>query len=717
MDEQTPQDPHDVEDPHDVAQVGQLIADRYEVLELLGAGGFAKVFRAFDRRIERDVAIKFLNLKGMRVSNKAMENILERFEREAKLAARIPHRNVVNIYDIGQVGADTYRPFIIMELLKGMDMDEFMSKHIAMRPERLLPLFVECLDALGQAHEAGIIHKDLKPSNLFLSEPNQRGETLRIVDFGIAHIKSGASEAGQGGEDEPGRGNRLTATGQILGTLQYLTPEYISSQIVTPALDVYQMGLILVELLCGEPLIKTDNAFECLRIHTFGLLELPEYLLESPLGPVLRVALAAEYEQRYANATEFADALSTVDASQIPASPLLEQRTFKTTPYLKSVVKPSPLASAAPGAITAEHVPHSTDQYQQVTGHAQASFSHASDATLTPEELERISKPELVSEPEPEPLNSDRADEPQQRAQGAALASLAPLDQELDLSSEPERLTVPAPAVEEPSFEPLEPPAPTDSRLKVVLVVVILAVIASTIVLGIILMGKTEPTTSPPLAAAEVVKGSPPAETPPQPPAIPTIPEQPPEPPATDEKPTEVVPPPVDAPEAAPPAKDEVKLVILEPKDAKISYKGASETGSMTYTFGKKERALSVLVEAEGYEPLKLKLKRGDGVIKRSLERRQTTSPLERVDVDKSLELLKAQQEAKKAQELQEKAAAEAAAEAKRLEETKRQAALEAERLRLEQAAQAREAEAEAARLQRLEQERLAKEKKPKLAD
>ncbi|MEM1350262.1 MAG: serine/threonine-protein kinase, partial [Myxococcota bacterium] len=252
-------------------EVGDLVSDRYEISKRLGAGGFAKVYLAHDRVIERDVAIKFLDLRNMHGADALLENVLERFRREAKLAAKIPHRNVVQIYDIGMVGEDVGRPFIVMELLHGFDLEDQLNDHGPMEPQRLLPLFIDCLDALGEAHAMGIVHKDLKPSNLFLSSPGQRSEALRIVDFGIAHIKGVEEEKKDVRESQ--RVNRLTATGQILGTLQYLTPEYIGQQIVTPALDVYQMTLILIETLSGERVIKTDNPFECLRIHTFGLLE------------------------------------------------------------------------------------------------------------------------------------------------------------------------------------------------------------------------------------------------------------------------------------------------------------------------------------------------------------------------------------------------------------------------------------------------------------
>ncbi|MFP4600294.1 MAG: serine/threonine-protein kinase [Persicimonas sp.] len=291
---------------HDVEiRNGVTVAGRYEIRGHLGAGGFAQVFEAFDTNIERPVAIKFLNLHATQTDQGASDNILARFKREAKLAARIQHPNVVNIFDFGVIGQNKNIPFIVMEMLSGHDLEEQIFEKGPMKPQRALPLFIACLEALGEAHKADIVHKDLKPSNLFLSNPGTRAESLRIVDFGIAHIQS--SQEG-----------RLTATGEILGTPQYLPPEYIESQLVTPAYDIYQMGLILVEALTGAPVVDDNHPLRCVKTHSMGELDLPQPLLESPLGPIIARALHLDHSQRYIDAEAFADALSTVDPSTVP---------------------------------------------------------------------------------------------------------------------------------------------------------------------------------------------------------------------------------------------------------------------------------------------------------------------------------------------------------------------------------------------------------------
>jgi serine/threonine protein kinase len=286
---------------------GRVIGGRYKLTDHLGQGGFAQVFEAHDTRIERDVAIKCLNLHSKHTERMG-ETIIERFEREAKLAAQISHPGVVNIFDYGVLGQSESVPYIVMELLDGWDLDEELSKNGPLPPERALPLFVTCLEALGRAHRKGIVHKDLKPANLFLANPNERDEALRVVDFGIAHMRTAVE-------------NRLTSTGEILGTPQYLAPEYIERQDVSPRLDVYQMGLVLVEALTAKPAVYRDHHLLTLQAHSTGDIDVPITLMDSELAPVLLRSMALRPSERYEDGLEFADALAEVDPEKVPAVP------------------------------------------------------------------------------------------------------------------------------------------------------------------------------------------------------------------------------------------------------------------------------------------------------------------------------------------------------------------------------------------------------------
>lgn len=283
---------------------GDLIGGRYEVRGLLGKGGFAAVFRAYDRHIEREVAIKVLNILALVSQGNDLDVMLARFRREAKLAARISHPNVVEIYDYGIVdGQDN--PFIIMEILDGHDLAREIKERGPLNPRKFIPLFVDCLEALGDAHQMEIVHKDLKPSNLFYANPGGRRSRLKLVDFGIAHLGDG--------ED-----SRLTRTGFMLGTPQYMAPEYVEEQLVSPALDVYQMGLILVELLAARAVVEGETPWKCTLMHVSRELSVPLDLMKSPLGPVIERALALDPSDRFADGLEFAEALSAVDPQEVP---------------------------------------------------------------------------------------------------------------------------------------------------------------------------------------------------------------------------------------------------------------------------------------------------------------------------------------------------------------------------------------------------------------
>ncbi len=276
--------------------------NRYEVTGFLGKGGFASVYAGFDKVIERQVAIKVLAVQAHAMDEDSYADKLERFRREAKASARIAHPNVVTVFDMG-VMADTMQPYIVMEVLHGHSLSEELRDHGPLHPSRALKLFVGALDALSAAHELGIIHKDLKPSNLFLVAPHTLAEELKVVDFGIARF------------DEEDAG--LTGTGQVFGTARYFAPEYISEQLVSPALDVYQMGLILVELLCGLPAVRSNNPLECVMCHGRGQLEIPESLLQGHLGQVIARSLSMSLDARYTDAGAFRDALSAVDAANL----------------------------------------------------------------------------------------------------------------------------------------------------------------------------------------------------------------------------------------------------------------------------------------------------------------------------------------------------------------------------------------------------------------
>jgi serine/threonine protein kinase len=204
----------------------QTVAGRYEVEKTLGGGGMAVVYLARDGELGRPVAVKVLadNLAGD-------TELRERFVREGRLAARLSHPNVVRVYDAGEQDG---RPFIVMECVEGESLAESVRREGRLDPDRVAELGVQACAGLEHAHRAGLVHRDVKPANLLLT----RDGTLKVADFGIAHAAGGT---------------HVTAVGTVLGTAAYLSPEQALGEQVTPASDLYSLGVCLYELLAGKP--------------------------------------------------------------------------------------------------------------------------------------------------------------------------------------------------------------------------------------------------------------------------------------------------------------------------------------------------------------------------------------------------------------------------------------------------------------------------------
>lgn len=280
--------------------IGSVVADRYKIVREIGQGGFAKVYEGQHLTLNTPVAIKVLKA---REDAQLYEQAKQRFEREAHVLARLHHPNLVKCHDIGSV--DSGEHYIVMEYLSGHTLDRELWLHGAMEPQRVHKLMLLALDALTEAHQQGIIHRDLKPSNLFLTQPQRVSETMKIVDFGIAFLYDQNVE-------------RLTHTGGFIGTPAYVAPEYVRERIVTPAMDVYQMALIYIEMLTGQPLVDFDDPLNCLYAHCNGHIQLPTHLEHSAIGQVLERALHPNALQRYPNAAEFCEALRQIEPKDIP---------------------------------------------------------------------------------------------------------------------------------------------------------------------------------------------------------------------------------------------------------------------------------------------------------------------------------------------------------------------------------------------------------------
>ncbi|MGH3023203.1 MAG: protein kinase domain-containing protein [Gaiellaceae bacterium] len=211
--------------------VATLAGGRYLLERELGRGGMAAVHLASDTELGRQVAVKVLasHLAGD-------EAFRQRFVREARMAARLAHPNVVRVFDAGE---EDGRPFIVMEYVPGVTLAEELERVERLAPARTVDLALQICGGLDDAHRAGLVHRDVKPGNLLLRDDG----VLKIADFGIAR----AAEATQ-----------LTQVGSVLGTAAYLAPEQAAGEQVTAAADIYALGVVLYELLTG----RTPFAFE-----------------------------------------------------------------------------------------------------------------------------------------------------------------------------------------------------------------------------------------------------------------------------------------------------------------------------------------------------------------------------------------------------------------------------------------------------------------------
>ncbi len=315
---------------------GLVVGGKYRLQKSLGAGGFATVYKA--ERVEdgSQVAIKVLNppqhdeARDGGTKNRVTQ---ERFLREAQVTEKLSHPNVVKVYDYGFLD-EKARPYIVMELLEGVTLETELRERGAMLPARAMALALQCLDALQEGHQQGIVHRDLKPANLFLVRAHQPDEAICLLDYGIAGFAIEEAE-------------RLTSTGQLVGTYQYLSPEYIKNKVISPALDVYQMGLILVEMLTGTPVVNVSNHFAIFSMHVEGRLELPRALLDSPLGPIVSRALHVDHTQRYPDAHAFYEALETVVVQDIPVLDDTATRQFVMSPEATAAISAAPTAVAS----------------------------------------------------------------------------------------------------------------------------------------------------------------------------------------------------------------------------------------------------------------------------------------------------------------------------------------------------------------------------------
>jgi len=300
--------------------LGTRLAGRYEIAGVLGRGGMGVVYLARDRELDETVALKVL-----RTEIAGSEEAARRFRSEIKLARRIRHRNVCGIHEYGQEGP---LRFIVMEYVEGSTLRQLLRQRGRLPVEEAFDVAIEVAEGLQAVHDAGIIHRDLKATNVMLDQAG----IVRLMDFGIAKRLQ---------EDTTG----ITATAQMVGTPEYMSPEQVRSEKLDGRADVYSLGILIFELFTGELPFHGDTPMSVILAH----LETPPPLdgaratwLPRSVVPILRTALAKDRNERYRSPREVAEALRAARAAL--AGPTLVQ----ARPAARGGAATQPLAVPAP---------------------------------------------------------------------------------------------------------------------------------------------------------------------------------------------------------------------------------------------------------------------------------------------------------------------------------------------------------------------------------
>lgn len=270
-----------------MSEKGRILADRYELKELIGQGGMADVYLAYDDILKREVAVKIL-----RSSLTGDPIYITRFHREARAAAALCHRNIVEIYDVGEED-DLY--YIVMEYVRGQTLKELINKRGALHYVEAVDIMKQVASATALAHSMGIVHRDLKPQNILVTDSG----IVKIADFGIASIQSLS---------------QVTQTDTIMGSLHYLAPEIARGEKATPQSDIYALGVLFYELLRGDVPFNGESPVNIALKHMRD--EIPSVRAYNPAIPqsvenIIIKATAKNTNNRYQCADDMLDDLDT----------------------------------------------------------------------------------------------------------------------------------------------------------------------------------------------------------------------------------------------------------------------------------------------------------------------------------------------------------------------------------------------------------------------
>jgi serine/threonine-protein kinase len=299
-----------------------LLNNRYQLLEQVGKGGMAMVYRARDLMLERQVAVKVL-----RADYSRSVTFQERFRQEARAAANLSHPNIVTVHDFG---FDQGRLFLVMEFVPGVDLKTLLRQRGRLPLNEALPLLIQACAGIGYAHRAGLVHCDVKPHNMLVT-PDGR---LKVTDFGIARALASIEPEEQ--------------SAVVWGSPQYFSPEQAAGEAPSPASDVYSLGVVFYEMLTGSLPFQAPTVSELARLH----LEAPpippsEYVPDLPptIEQIILKVLSKEPSARYRTADQLGRVLMTFgDVRAAPALSLTPE--IRSQPATETTLASAPAAPA-----------------------------------------------------------------------------------------------------------------------------------------------------------------------------------------------------------------------------------------------------------------------------------------------------------------------------------------------------------------------------------
>lgn len=273
-----------------------VLAEKYRVLNEVGRGGMSVVYKGVQEFVDREVAIKIL--QSQLVSDPTS---VKRFQQEAQAASLLKHENIIKMYDFG---IHDGRPYLVMDFLVGDSLSDIIRRDNQVECERAIRIFIQATDALAHAHRHGVIHRDLKSSNIMLVDEDGKTDVAKVVDFGIAKLLPNSGRQSQ----------NLTQTGEIFGSPIYMSPEQCMGHILDARSDIYSMGTMIYESLTGYPALMGKTIVETMEMQVretpkpFAEIR-PDLNLPKEVETIVFRALEKKPDNRYQSMEEFRDAL------------------------------------------------------------------------------------------------------------------------------------------------------------------------------------------------------------------------------------------------------------------------------------------------------------------------------------------------------------------------------------------------------------------------